>query len=120
MDVTAGAGGHSLEFLRAIGTTGSLVALDADAKNLTMAESVLGGQQPNVRLRLIHANFRALPECLPPDIRRFDIVFADLGLSSPHLDEPERGFTFRAAAPLDMRFDQSGGPTAADILNSFS
>ncbi|HRH94026.1 MAG TPA: 16S rRNA (cytosine(1402)-N(4))-methyltransferase RsmH, partial [Candidatus Peribacteria bacterium] len=113
-DVTAGLGGHSIEFSKRIGAKGTLTIVDADATNLEEATKRIGRTKG---FSAVHANFRQLPECLPEDAREFDAIFADLGLSSPHLDQPERGFTFRAeAAPLDMRYDKSRGRTAADLL----
>ncbi len=114
LDVTAGLGGHSRAFAERIGDNGMLTILDADATNLEEATKRIGKTK---NFRAVHTNFRMLPDCLPEDGRAFDVIFADLGLSSPHIDEPERGFTFRAdAAALDMRYDKSRGRTAADLL----
>lgn len=116
LDCTLGLGGHSEAMLRSIGSTGTLVGLDADTKNL--AEATLRLQPFQKQVHLIHANFRELPDCLPEDVRMFDVILADLGLSSPHLDTPERGFTFRSDSDLDMRFDQTRGMTAAMFIAS--
>lgn len=116
LDVTLGLGGHSEELLRAIGPTGSLIALDADAENLSLAQGRL--KEYESQLTMLHANFGELPDCLPPAHRAFDVILADLGLSSPHIDDPSRGFMFREDAPLDMRFDRSQGMTAAMLLAS--
>jgi 16S rRNA (cytosine1402-N4)-methyltransferase len=114
LDVTAGLGGHASALFQRVGRSGRLVILDADAKNLAEAAGRIGGGDS---VTAVHTNFHALPECLPEDRRRFDVIFGDLGLSSPHLDDPDRGFSFRSdAAPLDMRYDASRGRTAADIL----
>lgn len=67
---------------------------------------------------LIHANFREIPDCLPESLCTFDVILADLGLSSPHIDSPERGFSFRGEGDLDMRFDQTRGMTAAMFIAS--
>jgi 16S rRNA (cytosine1402-N4)-methyltransferase len=116
LDVTLGLGGHASALLSAAGETGTLTALDADADNLGDAQKHLAAFGD--RALLIHANFSELPGCLPEDRREFDVIIADLGLSSPHLDDPSRGFSFRADAPLDMRFDRTRGQTAAMLLAS--
>lgn len=111
LDVTLGLGGHSLLFLEKIGPTGKLIALDADRGNLDAARERLSAHADQITL--YHVNFAAMEELnLPP----VDVLFADLGLSSPHVDDPERGFSFRVDSPLDLRFDQSMGETAAELL----
>lgn len=116
LDVTLGLGGHAGAMLKAIGAKGTLVALDADTENLSAAREALAGLPG--RSYFIHANFGEIPDCLPADEREFDIIFADLGLSSPHVDDPARGFTFREDSPLDMRYDQTNGQSAAMLLAS--
>ncbi len=116
LDVTLGLGGHSEELLKLIGDTGSLIAIDADEENIADAKKRLRTFEKS--LTIIHANFGELPDCLPKERRQFDVILADLGLSSPHIDDPTRGFTFRADVPLDMRFDRSKGMTAAMLLAS--
>lgn len=109
LDCTVGLGGHASAFLGAIGESGRLTGLDADAENLRYAQTRLSA--PNVVLH--HGNFRDLASlALPPQ----DVIFADLGLSSPHVDDASRGFTFRNDAPLDMRFNRDAGETAAEML----
>ena len=115
LDCTLGLGGHSAAFLEAIGSEGFLVGIDADRGNLMEAKRRLGSPK---NMEFLHVNFGKLPECLPPERREFDVIFADLGLSSPHLDVRERGFSFKDNSPLDMRFDQSAGMTAAMFLAS--
>jgi 16S rRNA (cytosine1402-N4)-methyltransferase len=113
LDATLGLGGHGLLFLREIGSSGRLVGLDADAENLSVARERL--QDGASRCTFIHANFREIERL---DLPAFDVIFADLGVSSPHFDDPKRGFTFRADAPLDLRFDQSKGTSAASWFAS--
>jgi 16S rRNA (cytosine1402-N4)-methyltransferase len=115
LDVTLGLGGHAAMFLEAVGEKGKLIGLDADEKNLEQARKNLSVNRENLELH--HVNFRELPTLNLP---LCDIVFADLGLSSPHIDDPARGFTFREDAPLDMRFDRSQGLTGAEVLDSSS
>ncbi len=88
-----------------------MIGLDADLDNLTMARENLASYGD--RVRTIHSNFSALPELgLDP----VDVVFADLGLSSVHVDDASRGFSFRADGPLDLRFDRTSGLPASERL----
>lgn len=111
-DVTLGLGGHALAFLERIGPKGHLTGIDADAKNLAMASERLAAYD-NVSLH--HGNFRNVADCLPQSV---DVLFGDLGLSSPHVDDGERGMSFRFDAPLDMRFDRDSGRTAAELIHN--
>lgn len=115
LDVTLGLGGHAAAFFEAIGPSGRLIGLDADAKNLASASERLRMWKP--QLTLFHANFGDVVALVTDPV---DILFADLGVSSPHFDDPSRGFTFRNDAPLDLRFDQTSGDTAADLLAEVS
>ena len=115
LDVTLGLGGHAAAFVEAIGKEGSLIALDADQENIDLARQTLGN--PDTRVTIHHLNFRRVASLLPLQV---DVVFADLGLSSPHVDDPERGFTFRVPAPLDLRYDRSTGKTGAEMLSRVS
>lgn len=114
LDVTLGLGGHSDAFLDHTSPNGKLIGLDADQNNLTSASDRL--KKYGDRFHPVHANFRELPDCLPEDHSHFDIIFGDLGLSSPHLDDATRGFSFHNDVTLDMRFDQSKGMTASELL----
>ena len=139
LDMTLGLGGHAKGFLEKIGPKGKLIGLDADEGNLEEASKALldraspersewrglsmpgkaGHSRRAENVQLIHANFRDLqnlPHLLNLHTPSFDILFADLGLSSPHLDDPKRGFSFRFEGPLDCRFDQSKGETASELL----
>ena len=115
LDGTAGAGGHAEEIARRIGPGGLLVFADADPRMLDAARERLGGYP---QVRPVHADFADLDRLREAaDGRAFDGMLLDLGISSVQLDDPERGFSFRADGPLDMRRDPgAGGPTAADIL----
>jgi len=110
LDVTLGLGGHAEAFAKVVGPDGSLIGLDADPRNLASAQNRL---LPFHTVTCVHANFHDLAALALP---HFDIIFADLGLSSPHLDDPKRGFSFRSDAPLDLRFDPSAGLSAARWL----
>ncbi len=115
LDVTVGLGGHSSSLADAIGAHGTLICLDADEENLNIAQQRLSSK--SARTIFIHSNFSCVPHCLPREERAFDCILADLGLSSPHLDDSKRGFSFKGHALLDMRYDRTGGRTAADVLN---
>ncbi len=116
VDATIGLGGHAARFAEALSASGVLVGLDVDAGNLSAAEARLADFAENVVL--CRRNFRELPEALRDARRgRADVIFADLGVSSPHLDNPERGFSFAADGPLDMRLDDRLTTTAADLVN---
>jgi len=112
LDVTLGLGGHALAFAEQIGAGGSLTGLDADPQNLASARERLSMIRT---VTCLHANFRDLAALSLP---QFDVIFADLGLSSPHLDDPLRGFSFRTDAPLDLRFDSTAGVSAAQWLQT--
>lgn len=110
-DVTLGLAGHASALLKPALPGATLIGLDADALNLKEAEKRLGGLPASLQLH--HANFRDIVSVLQAPV---DILFADLGVSSPHLDDPERGFSFRNEGPLDLRFDQTSGMSAAEWI----
>jgi 16S rRNA (cytosine1402-N4)-methyltransferase len=117
VDATVGTGGHTIEIARQL-TTGRLVGLDRDPKALEIARERLGTHERKVVL--VHADFSKIGEVtsklkLPP----IDGVIADLGISSLELDSPERGFSFRWAAPLDMRMNPDAPLTADEIVNQW-
>jgi 16S rRNA (cytosine1402-N4)-methyltransferase len=113
VDCTVGLGGHSQELLKRISPGGALVGLDLDPRNLEAARPRL--EETGGTFELHHANFAGLLKVLAG--RQADAVLADLGVSSPHLDDPARGFSLRRPGPLDMRMDPTRGPTAADLVN---
>jgi 16S rRNA (cytosine1402-N4)-methyltransferase len=115
VDATAGTGGHALEIARRL-TTGRLAAIDRDPGALEIARERLKPYEEKVVL--VHAEFSTIGDVvaklnLPP----LDGVIADLGVSSLELDTPERGFSFRWAAPLDMRMNPDSPLTANEIVN---
>ena len=112
VDCTLGRGGHS-EALLAAGV--ELIAVDQDPAALNAARERLSPYRE--RLRLIAGNFRALPELLAEaGVERVDGILADLGVSSPQLDEAARGFSFLRAGPVDMRMNPLAGESAAEWL----
>ncbi|MBA3274538.1 MAG: 16S rRNA (cytosine(1402)-N(4))-methyltransferase RsmH [Chloroflexia bacterium] len=119
VDGTFGGGGHSSRLLEHQPPVQLVVAVDADvdAGPRAVRLTELAGNEG--RLRLFHRNFRDLGQVVAEaGVPEVDGVLLDLGLSSFQLDEGERGFSFRHDAPLDMRFDQTGGITAADLVNT--
>ncbi|MGB8267999.1 MAG: 16S rRNA (cytosine(1402)-N(4))-methyltransferase RsmH [Candidatus Velthaea sp.] len=110
VDATFGAGGHSARILAALGSTGRVVAVDADPGARTRAIV-------DPRFTLVHANFRDLAGVLDDlSLPQVDGVLYDLGVSSMQFDEAARGFSFREAAALDMRLDPSRGESAAEFI----
>lgn len=113
VDCTVGLGGHSRALLEA--GADRIVGLDRDRAALASAASALAPFGD--RVELVHADFKDLDRVLDErGIARVAGALADLGVSSMQLDEDGRGFSFRRDEPLDMRMDQSGGPTAAELL----
>lgn len=113
VDATFGRGGHSRAILARLGERGRLVALDRDPAAVAAA-----GELGDARFAIVHAPFSALAGALRGlEVAEVDGVLFDFGVSSPQLDEVERGFSFRFDAPLDMRMDTSRGMTAAQWLN---
>ena len=113
VDGTLGLGGHAAEFLRRSAPEGRVIGFDKDAEALGRAKEALKSFAP--RVRFVHGDFREAPKTLGEEVA--DGILLDLGVSSLQLDRAERGFSFRQDGPLDMRMDQSGGPTAADLVN---
>lgn len=112
VDATYGRGGHSRAILERLGSEGRLLALDRDPQAVAAAANC--GDR---RFSVVHAAFGRLGQVLADArVAAVDGVLLDLGVSSPQLDAPERGFSFRFDAPLDMRMDATSGPTAAQWL----
>lgn len=119
LDGTFGGGGHSRAILEAGGEHTRLVAIDADLDAIERARDLHRSLAASDRMTILHTNLRDLGTALDrAGVDALDGALLDLGLSSFQLDTPERGFSFRYGAPLDMRFDQSAGPSAADLLNT--
>jgi 16S rRNA (cytosine1402-N4)-methyltransferase len=118
VDGTIGGGGHAVALARRVGSSGRVIGLDRDPAMLALAESAVRG----LPVTLVHAAYRELRRVLDElGIERIDGVLLDLGLSSDQLAWEERGFSFSAEGPLDMRYDpDSRGPTAADLVNRLS
>ncbi|HSX59764.1 MAG TPA: 16S rRNA (cytosine(1402)-N(4))-methyltransferase RsmH [Tahibacter sp.] len=112
LDGTFGRGGHAREVLKRLGAGGRLLLLDRDPQAIAMARAEFG-QDPRVQVR--HGSFADLADWDATE-GGVDGVLLDIGVSSPQLDDPQRGFSFQADAPLDMRMDTSQGESAAEYL----
>ena len=114
VDVTFGGGGHSREILSRLGPEGHLYSFDQDAdaeKNIVDDD----------RFTFVRSNFRYVKQWMRfYDVDHIDGLLGDLGVSSHHFDDAQRGFSFRYDAPLDMRMNKRAGLTAADVVNGYS
>ena len=113
VDVTFGGGGHSREILSRLDDTAHLYSFDQDED----AEKNIVNDS---RFTFVRSNFRYLPNFLRYyDVEEVDAILADLGVSSHHFDDSERGFSFRFEGRLDMRMNKRAGMTAADVVNTY-
>jgi 16S rRNA (cytosine1402-N4)-methyltransferase len=113
LDGTVGGGGHAAAILKASAPNGRLFGCDRDGSAVAAARARLS-EFPG-RFEIRQGNYADAAEWVEPE--SCDAVLLDLGVSSPQLDEPGRGFSFQQDGPLDMRMDPRHGPTAADLLN---
>jgi len=125
VDCTLGGAGHSEQIASRLGPNGLLLCLDQDEQALAHAEERLAPYKE--RVRLVRSNFRELQQVLEDQqlprrngVPMVNGVLYDLGVSSPQLDEADRGFSYNHDAPLDMRMDQSAALTAADVVNEWT
>lgn len=119
VDATAGGGGHAHAICSLLGAGGRLICFDADEDALRSSRERL--RQFGENVTFVHSNFGSLAtemQCL--GITRISGLLLDLGVSSYQLDEPSKGFSFRADAPLDMRFDRRQDLSAREVLNAYS
>ena len=118
VDCTLGYAGHSSQILKRI-TRGCLFAFDQDGEAIKYSKEILG--QINDNYEIINSNFVNIKEELNKrGITKVDGILFDLGVSSPQLDESERGFSFHKDAPLDMRMNQNGELSAKEVVNNYS
>ena len=114
LDCTFGRGGHSRAILAELGDAGRLVALDRDPSAVEAASDLLKDES---RFQIVHTAFSALGQALDSvAVSKVHGILMDLGVSSPQLDQPERGFSFQSDGPLDMRMDPTTGESAADWI----
>ena len=116
VDGTLGRAGHSREIAKRL-TTGRLICIDRDMAAIEAARERLAPWMD--RVKLVHSNFSELGSVLA-DEEGVDGMLFDLGVSSPQLDDPERGFSYMHDAPLDMRMDRTSPLTAREVVNSWS
>lgn len=109
IDGTFGRGGHSREILKHLNQHSKLIAFDKDLQSIAEAKTI---QDP--RFQIIHESFASMADEVP--MESIDGVLLDLGISSPQIDDPSRGFSFRGDGPLDMRMDTTRGQSAAEWL----
>lgn len=122
VDCTLGAGGHARAILERVWPGGRLIGLDADPIELPRTEARLraAGFGPDVFTAHL-SNFAGLPKVLAAEgVERADVILADLGVSSMQLDNPERGFSYKAPGPLDMRMNPSRGEPASRLIERLS
>ncbi len=117
IDATFGRGGHSMAILDRLGSTGRLMAIDKDPEAIKVGRNAPFAQ--DTRFSIEKASFATLKALVEEYdwMGRVDGVLMDLGVSSPQIDDPERGFSFMKEGPLDMRMDPQSGISAADWLN---
>lgn len=115
LDLTAGYGGHASAIIEK--TNGNAVLVDRDENAQEVLKSTFGS---NERVTFVHMSFLQACQRLQKETDRYDMILADLGVSSPHLDNADRGFSLLADAPLDMRMDPRQELSAYDVVNTYS
>lgn len=116
VDGTFGRGGHSRLILSVLGTQGRLIGMDRDVAAVSVGRSLV-----DARFQMVHRHFSEIEDALAElGVSQVDGILLDLGISSPQIDEAERGFSFRFDGPLDMRMDQTKGKTVAEWLATVS
>ncbi|HSW85067.1 MAG TPA: 16S rRNA (cytosine(1402)-N(4))-methyltransferase RsmH [Candidatus Saccharimonadales bacterium] len=116
LDLTAGYGGHALAILERTGSLTPAVLIDRDPRAITALKQKFAGKHISIR----QLDFLSAARELLQDARQFDLILADLGVSSPLFNDASRGFAISKDGPLDMRMDPAQGLTAATIVNSYS
>ena len=119
VDCTLGGAGHALYLLNQLSDEGRLIAIDQDLTAIENAKDVL--KEHLHKVTFIHSNFRELTQILKElNNEKVDGIYYDLGVSSPQLDVPERGFSYHHDAKLDMRMDQTQSLSAYEVVNEWS
>ena len=119
VDCTLGGGGHARAILERLRPNGKVIGLDVDPIEVPLTEARLraAGFGPDEFVAR-GANFASLPNALAAEgLERVDLIFADLGVSSMQFDNPDRGFSYKGAGPLDMRMNPHRGETAAQLVS---
>lgn len=115
LDLTAGYGGHARAVLSNVGAGSLLTLVDRDEQAIADLQEL-----KKQGARVIQSDYLSAAQALKSNAESFDLILMDIGVSSPHLDKPERGFSFQTEGPLDMRMDQSSGITASELIDSSS
>lgn len=116
LDLTAGYGGHSAAVLDQIGSEGAATLVDRDANAVAHLTQAFSGDN---RVHVLRGDYVSVSQKLQQSEQQFDCILADIGVSSPHLDNPDRGFSFMKNGPLDMRMDPEAALSAAEVVNSY-
>jgi 16S rRNA (cytosine1402-N4)-methyltransferase len=116
LDLTGGYGGHASAVLEQTGNPAGSVLVDRDQHAIKQLQARFAGQG----IAVMHADFLSASKQLQGQGRQFDLILADLGVSSPHLNQASRGFSLKSDGPLDMRMDQSQPLTAEQVVNTYS
>ena len=117
LDLTAGYGGHAKDVFRLIGKEGSLTLVDRDVNSINYLKKKFAVDN---MVEFIHSDFESASRELLSQNKEYDCILADLGVSSPHLDNPDRGFSFMNDGPLDMRMDATSELTASTVVNEYN
>jgi 16S rRNA (cytosine1402-N4)-methyltransferase len=115
LDLTAGYGGHASEILKRIGKSGSATLVDRDIAAVNYLKERF---KDDPRVKILHSDYLSASEALAKQGALYDCILADIGVSSPHLDNPDRGFSFMYEGPLDMRMDIQAPLTASEVVNT--
>ncbi len=119
VDATVGLGGHAAELLKRITPGGRLIGFDFDSANLAIARATL--ERVGGEFMLHNTNFAAIGKVLAEEgIGGVDAILADVGVASPQIDDPARGFSYKKPGPLDMRMDPTRGRSASDLIAQMS
>lgn len=117
IDGTLGRGGHAIEIVKNLSNEGTLIGIDKDLEAIEFCKEKL----PKNKAKIFHDSFTAAPEIINNlGLAGVEGIILDLGVSSPQLDEPERGFSYHEEAVLDMRMDETQSLTAYKIVNNYS
>lgn len=116
LDLTGGYGGHAAAILESTGNYENSVLVDRDPNAVVALQKRFAAQ----KVRILHADFLSASRQLADEGRVFDLILADLGVSSPHLNQASRGFSIQQDGPLDMRMDTAQALTAEEVVNTYS
>ncbi len=119
IDMTLGRGGHAYQVLSTIRKGSTFYGVDRDIDALDYAQGFLSCYKERFDLHYLHAEFKNATDILKNSIGGADFILMDIGVSSPQFDDPQRGFSYRYDAPLDMRMNQEDSLTAKIIINTY-